>query len=238
MREASAGRFVISLVLSAALGFAGVVALAPAAHAVTCITGNIYNTTDQASSNGRGVRDNSPGMTVYNDTITCARVSSMLVKNSTETRFVEVGWFEDPVPDFYDCWDLTAGAPKYFGLAVDDGIFDCFTGTALSTGVHGFTVKDPNQDGIWTYGQGGSDFWTSFDMGAFNNGLLRTNGEREGDASEPARSEFEGLERMDNTNTWHAWTSPFEAVTSDDPDFHDCIDAGDHIRVIRDGTSC
>jgi hypothetical protein len=237
MREASAGRFVISLVLSAALGFAGVVALAPAAQAVTCL-GSPYNTTDQASSNGRGVRDNSPGMTVYNDTITCARVSSMFVKNSTETKFVEVGWFEDPAPDTYQCLGLTAGGPKFFAFVDNAGIVDCYTGTAVSTGAHGFTEKDPNQDGIWTFGEGGSDFWTSPDMGSFNNGLLRTNGERVGDGTEPARSEFDGLERMDNTNSWVSWTSPFEAATSDDPDFHDCIDAGDHIRVIRDGTSC
>lgn len=75
-------------------------------------------------------------------------------------------------------------------------------------------------------------------MGDFNSGKLETNGERSGDGSEPARAEFDGLQRMDAGQVWQAWTSPYEADYSDDPDFHDCIDASDHVRVIRDGNAC
>ena len=170
------------------------------ASAVTCLS-SPYNTTDEAAANGRGNRAQNPGMHIYNDNVDCGRVSSLFVKNSTETKLVEVGWFEDPSDSNWDytCLGTTSGQPKLFAF-VDTGTgYACDTGGQLSTGDDAFTVKDQNQDGKWTFGHSGSDFYTSPDLGSFNSGLLRTNGERTGGGNEPAHSEFAGLDRMDSS---------------------------------------
>jgi len=208
-----------------------------AAYAVTCLS-NLYNTTDEASADGRGNRVFGPGMRIYNDNVVCGRVSSLFVKNATETKFVEVGWYEDPIDTNFDyqCLGTTSGPPELFAF-VDTGTgYACSLGETLS-GVDSFSVRDQNQDGVWTFGHEGDDFYTSPDLGSFNSGLLRTNGERAGNGNEPARSEFDGLDRLDSSG-WSPWQGTFEASTSDDPDFHDCIDSDHHVRVIRDGTTC
>jgi len=208
------------------------------ASAVTCV--DVLNTTDEAGANGRGNRAENPGMHIYNDTIECGRASSLFVKNATETKFVEVGWFEDPVGGLFDynCLGETTGPPRLFAFVDTGASRSCSWGMELSVGDDGFTLKDPDQNGRWTFGHAGSNFYISPDLGSFNSGLLRTNGERGGNGNEPARSEFAGLDRMDDANNWSAWQNPFEAWTSDDPGFHDCIDNGHHIRVINDSNTC
>jgi hypothetical protein len=209
------------------------------ALAVTCLS-SVYNTTDEASADGRGNRVQNPGMHIYNDNVDCGRVSSLFVKNATETKFVEVGWFEDPSESNFDytCLNNTSGQPKLFAYVDTGSGHACNTAGELSTGDDAFTEQDQNQDGIWKFGHAGSDFYTSPNLGSFNSGLLRTNGERAGGGNEPARSEFNGLDREDQFNNWPSWQNTFEASTSDDPGFHDCIDNDHHVRVIDDSNTC
>lgn len=75
-----------------------------------------YNTVGRPDTNGRGNRVGSPGMYIYNNTITCARVSSIFVLNSSDTRFVEVGWYENP-GDVFFCIPTTSGPPKQLAYA-------------------------------------------------------------------------------------------------------------------------
>jgi hypothetical protein len=218
---------------------ASVFVLARAALAVTCQSSPL-NTAAEANVEGRGNRVTTPGgMTVYNDSVTCARGSSLFVSDANFSTYVEVGWFEDPTPDTYQCLGNTTGSPKVFGEA-NLGFFpaQCATNVTLSTGADGFSVHDSNQDGVFVFGHDGSSFYTGPNLGSFNSGIVLTNGERTGDGNEPARSEFDSLDRQD-ANGWHSWTSPSEpTLVSDDPDFHECFDAGDHVRVIHIGTDC
>ncbi len=234
--------FSIAIVLSALIGAGVVLLVARPAHAtLTCfdpLTHGPWNTVDEAAANGRGNRVSDPGMFIYNDPVQCGRASSLFVKTHDETEFVEVGWYEEE-SYVYSCVHFTNGQPKLFGEAYNNGVVGCTSGPPLTSGQSdSFTVTDVNQDGKWLFGHGGANFWTSPDLGSFNSGLLRSNGERFAPDPEPARSEFNGLKRMDASNTWSAWTGPMEgdSQSSDDPDFEDCIDAPDHIRVVRNGT--
>lgn len=179
-------------------------------------------------------------MDVYNNAVECARVSSLFVSGSA--KFVEIGWFEDPPSAEwnYVCLGTTSGPPRVFAFAYNGGSIDCKTGGELAGGQsHGFTIKDINQDGVWSFGHGGGDFWDSPDMGAFNSGSLEVNGERGGSRSEPADADFNGLDRMDANGNWQSWSNPSEIPESDDPGYKDCIGSGgDRIRVIPQSSSC
>lgn len=199
---------------------------------------------DKNSQNGRGDRVNNPGMSVFNDAIDCGRVSSIFVSNSTGTTFAEVGWYEDPSGGTWDysCILSSFGPPRELAYAVQAGMLpQCDQDNAdISAGVDSFVVKDPNQDGIWTYEHDGVTIWTSQDISPFNSGLLVSNGERAGTGNDdPAKSEFDGLDRLGPSNNWVPWTSPSEYTPySDDPDYKDCIDSDTHIRVIKSSNQC
>lgn len=154
--------FAASLSLSVAFGVILGLSLQLPALAVTCVaSGGNLNTVDEAAANGRGNRAINPGMQIYNDDVACARVSSLFVTTADGSRWVEVGWFEDPAGgdwDFY-CLGTTSGSPRLFAYTYYDGLRDCYTGSSLTAGpADTFTVRDPDQNGVWTFGHGGSNF--------------------------------------------------------------------------------
>lgn len=65
-------------------------------------------------------------MDIYNQDVNCGRVSSLFVRNSSSTRWVEVGWYEDNAQ--YACLPTT-DRPWRLGFVLFDGLIDCFKPT-------------------------------------------------------------------------------------------------------------
>lgn len=224
-----------ALLLAVVIGFlVGTGLTETPARAVACLV-NPYNTTAQPDTNGRGVRVSNPGMLIANSATTCGRVSSLFDYNSAETRFVEVGWYEEQ--NYYVCIPNTT-APRRLGFAFFDGLASCFSpSSGISTGRGDFYVHDDNQNAIWNFYHGTSNFWNSPNMGTFVTGQVRSNGERAG-ASDSAYSDFDGLKRMGATMSWVAWTGTQEWSTSDDPGYEYCEHSNTHVEVQLNADPC
>jgi hypothetical protein len=204
------------------------------ASALACLV-SPYNTTAQPDTNGRGVRVSNPGMLIEDKTVGCGRVSSLFDKNSTETRWVEVGWYEDQ--NYYVCIP-NASSPRRLGFASLDGMYSCFQPSGgIAEGTNAFSVHDANQDGVWKFFHEGTNFWNSPDMGTFVTGQVRSNGER-GSSSDPAHSDFNGLQRMNSSQAWVDWTGTQEWSTSDDPDYKLCVHSATHVEVKLNSNQC
>lgn len=226
--------------LLGATSVVGLVIGAVESNAVTCAIGP-RNTVDKEAIYGPGNRVQSPGMKVFDADISCARVSSLFVGTFDNSSFVEVGWYEDPPDPGWDfvCIGNSSVLPRELAFAYNSGLVSCLaSGASVPPGQDAFTVSDANLDEVWTFGHGGSVFWTSPEMG-FASGLLTTNGERESNNFDTAKSEFDGLQRMTLSGSWIPWQDASEyQAASNDPGFKDCIDADDHIRVIKEEASC
>jgi hypothetical protein len=228
------------LACSASLGAITVLLIVPARADAPCpAPGAPLNTVMEASANGQGNRVINPGMAIYNDKISCGRVSSLIVRSPDLTDFVEVGWFEDPSPNDYICIPTTSGPPRELAFAGLDGMNDCLGNPAnIQEGTDSFSVDDLNQDGRWSLLHKKSTIWTGPSMGSFNSGIIRNNGERLS-SGDPARSDFNGLQRADKLGVWQDWQNPSENFSvSDDPDFYGCVITSIHTDVRRNATPC
>jgi hypothetical protein len=189
-----------------------------------------------------GVKVANPGMAVFDGDPTCGRVSSIFVSNSTGTRFVEIGWYEDP-HGTYNCLTPTGtGAkPRVLAFSYDNGTADCKKNSAeLNDGAQvDFTISDANTDGVWNFSKDGSSIWTSADMTPFSSGIVINNGERQAYGYTP-RAEFDGLKRMDPADgSWGNWHgTAWWASESDDFGTDFCWDSNTHTRVVLNTTSC
>lgn len=200
------------------------------------------NTIDRPDKGGRGVRVIDPGMHVFDTSVPCGRASSILDINSAETRFVEVGWFENTGP-VYGCVPTTSGAPRQLAFAWFDGAPSCLTTPDSIPGGQWdhFRVQDSNQDGVWGFYHKKDDtwdlIWASPDMDPFVTGFLWSNGER-ATTDDSARAVFKGLQRMINSTDYRDWAGTFEEDDSDDGGWKDCIVTNTHVKVIPNSESC
>jgi hypothetical protein len=184
------------------------------------------------------VRVSNPGMGVYNGSVSCGRVSSLFVYNSLGTRWVEIGWYEDP-NDLYSCIPPTvsSGPPKVLAYRKFDTDEGCQQNpSTLSEGTDGFWVQDGNQDGKWNYYVKGTNVHTSQDLTPFVTGLLWNNGERLGTGN-TAHADFDGMKRMDSSQTWKKWDSVID-YQSNDPGSHGCEYSATHQAIKLVGTAC
>lgn len=215
--------FVVALVIGFTAGWS--LLGTQQSQAVTC---NLHvGVAVKPDTNGRGVRFAAPGMRIWDDNVECARVSSLQIFNSAETRFVEVGWYEDQ--NNIDCLP-TAGGPRRLGFAFDDGLFWCFpASSSISTGQKSFAVEDINQNGVWQYWHAGTNFWGSPDMGSFVTGIINNNGERFG-SQDSAKADFDGLQRMGPSGSWSPWHTPTLKIDTD-PTYNFCFFSETHTSV-------
>jgi hypothetical protein len=180
-------------------------------------------------------------MSVFNGSVDCARLSSIFIRNTTGTRQVEIGWYEDPV-NFYDlCCATTSGAPKLLALSFE-GSNDyswLHNPPTVSEGTDTFSVSDSNQDGVWMFGHNGSNVWTSPDLGTFVTGLIFNNGGR-GNTNNTSHAVFDGMLRMNSSQNWVAPTTVYEAgeALSNDPEARPCIYSDTHTAVKLNSTPC
>jgi hypothetical protein len=164
-------------------------------------------------------------MQVENAVVFCTRVSSIAVVNASGSRFVEVGWYEDPVDTLAKC-DKTFGQPVLLVYAYVDGTIKCKTSTpTLSSGTNSFNVNDNNLDGNWDY------YWQGNYEGFFNalsfvSGDPRANGERKS-LDDSAFADHTVLKRMNSSAVWTDWTGT-TAIENTDPNYNNCIYSNTH----------
>jgi hypothetical protein len=195
-----------------------------------------YNSGYSNGTGGRGVRTDNPGMEVADGSVECGRVSSMFVHSSDWTKFVEVGWYEDV--DAYTCIPNSNGPPKELAFAHLNSMNGCLgSPAAIAVGTDAFSVRDDNQNGLWTYTHDGTQIWTSFNMGSFNSGNLLNNGERLTQGNTP-HADFNGEYRRDATNNWVNWGNVSVYSGSDDPGAKECFYSQTHQAVKLNATSC
>jgi hypothetical protein len=236
---------VLSLLTGSLVGF--IVGSATAAH--DCLymgqppAGVPYNNTMDTAANGRGAQVDNPGITVYNDSVHCGRVSAVLQTIPNGTRYVEVGWYEDPLSGsgYYDCLPGTTGTPKFLAYIENHLGRACMNSGQPLMGEGGspydINVADVNDDGEWRFKLDGVNEWDSTITVTLTNNVSRSNGER-ASPSDSAKSFFNGLDRMNSSGNWLAWQSPDTGGGNDDPGFHNCVIDDDTIRVIRDSETC
>lgn len=160
-------------------------------------------------------------MRVSNSTVACARASTIAVVNSSETRAVEIGWYEETV-NITSCPE-TSGPPRELVVKIFDGVFTCWPNGANITGTprdDAFRVHDNNQDGVWNYYHGNT-LLTSFNMGTFVTGDPRALGERKS-SHDSAYALFVTLYRMNASQGWSVWDST-SVIADSDPDYTGCI---------------
>ncbi|MEX0754175.1 MAG: hypothetical protein WD556_03525 [Actinomycetota bacterium] len=191
-----------------------------------------YQIQGAPSENGRGVRvgGDHPGMFVGNAGIGCARASSIGVVNSSGTRFVELGWYEEeqnvtPCPGSF-------GPPRILVAKYVNGTFTCDLQNSITDTPRNddFKVSDPDQDGDWNYYRN-SDGLGFYGLGSFTSGQPVVNGERKSDHADPTMyANFRGLDRMGASQDWSEWSGTHTYGDSD-PDFSGCLRSPIHIEM-------
>jgi hypothetical protein len=185
------------------------------AAAVCADPGSPFASGFQGAPNGRGVRVNNPGMTVFDGT-QCGRVSSIFVYNSMGTRWVEVGWFEDG-DNHYGCLPTTSGPPKELAYWKFDTAEGCLTTPTTPSGgsQHNFSIQDENQNGVWDYRRNTNVIFSSANLSPFVTGLPWNNGERLTNPAGTPHAVFNGMKRMGADQQWKPWTSIVQYLSSD-----------------------
>lgn len=175
---------------------------------------------------------------IYDNAVSCARVSSLFVYNNMATRFVEIGWYEDPSDTFSLCLPTTSGAPRVLAYAFDMGMDTCDETPAIPTSGQwdAFKVSDPEQDGVWSFFHDATLVFSE-DMGSFVTGILRSNGERH-NMSDGASADFNGLQRMNFSASWVSWDSTTEDPNSDDSGYKFCKSSNTYTSVRANATPC
>jgi hypothetical protein len=142
---------------------------------------------------------------------------------------VELGWVEDPTAFSAGC-PPTGAQPTAFTYAFfDNVVILCDNEGTLGAGTfHNFRVFDDDQNGVWQYWRG-QTFLGAVNMGTFITGTPVSNGERRV-LSDSARTNHDGLDRMNSSQNWTPWTNTAVNVDSD-PDFRACIRSDDHVEV-------
>lgn len=214
-RIGSIGALLAMVMLGAAVGFAWAGLAATDAAAVCADSGAPFASGYQGAPNGRGVRVNNPGMTVFDGT-QCGRVSSIFVYNSTGTRWVEIGWFEDG-DNHYTCIPTTSGPPKELAFWKFDNTNGCLTNPATLNGgsVQEMSIQDENQNGVWHYRRNQNVIFTSANLSPFVTGLPWNNGERLTNPAGTPHAVFNGMKRMGADQQWSPWTSLVQYDSSD-----------------------
>lgn len=223
------------LLFSAAAG-ALIVLLATPARASCHASGSPFNVAYQNGTGGRGVRVANPGMGVFNGSVVCGRVSSIFVYSADLTDFVEVGWYESPQGQ-YTCIPTTSGSVKELGFAFQDGMSNCLESPAtVSEGTDFFSIRDDNQNGIWTFTHDEVQIWIGPNMGSFNSGVQLDNGERLSTGN-TSHADFDGLQKRNSSEQWVSWSGTFLSV-DDDSGAKGCKYSDTHTAVKLNATAC
>jgi hypothetical protein len=177
-------------------------------------------------------------MTVYDNSESCGRVSSISIFNS-EGNYVEVGWYEDPDGGIEVC-QATTGKPRVLVYAHQFGnTYGCKqnTPTLNHLDVWAFRVSDLNEDTVWGY------WWGSTDMGTYNlwfrTGDPVAQGERHTLATtNHASARFTGLQYSPGSGTtWTGWQG--DTIWKDnDRDYKGCNYGNVTVTVIHVSNSC
>jgi hypothetical protein len=228
--------FLTLLVLLAGVGAGIAYSLTPA-QAVTCSSGTLA-TNYQPDANSRGVKVLQ--LMVYNPDTSCGRVNSVLITNSSETDFVEIGYYENQ--NYYLCLDNTTGAPHVEAFEANSTGNSCAHSTASLTAgaTPSFSVSNPAQDGFWTFLYNGNPIFTNAPSeGTFTNGITLNNGER-GCTCDVAKADFVGLQRMGPNNNWVDWSGTALSLSfgNNDSGYKGCKYSSTHTSVILSSSSC
>jgi hypothetical protein len=227
-----AGELAILILAASAGAFSVSLLFAPPARANhDCPSDNQIRA--KPDTNGRGLRVGGPdpGMWVQNTDIDCARASSIGVVNSSSTRFVELGWYEEPI-NVTPC-PQTSGPPRILVAKLFDGVFTCdnqpeFNPANLPRWDE-FKVQDQNQDGDWYYYRNGN-FLGFYGLGTFVTGSGRASSERKTSHHDSMFGSFYGLDRMNASQAWVNWNGTVQ-IEDSDGDYRLCIFADDRLQM-------
>jgi hypothetical protein len=229
------------LVLAAGLVSGGVIGILDADPSfATACTGTAYNSATRSNDGSlehRGDKADNNGIWVpaTGTSVSCARISSLIIAHNGLADQVEVGWFDASglyVNGQHPCSYAGSGGPRQLWFAVVNGDPYCATQTpnaiSAQNQFHVFNVHDDAANGDWKFVMDGTLFKEeSFPMTI---GAVTTNGERHGD--DIANSEFKGL-KWENSVGWYAWsgTGVF-GLGDNDPDFKNDILSDTHVKVV------
>lgn len=212
------------------------------ARAVACDKFVPYNTdarTNDGVDNHRGGRADGSGsngiwVPDLGTSVSCIRVSSIIIVANGGDDTVEAGWFD--ASGAPECSYTGNGGARQLWFATVNGSRYCATQTPSLIGntnaFHGFSVSDIALDGNWSWAMDGTSFKTNFFT--MEAGVVTSNGERHG--NDVANSEFTQLQ-WESGSGWHDWVNPstYTAVISVDPLFHNQFYSDDtHVKVVHD----
>lgn len=229
-RPSLALTFVIAL--GACVGFAASVRVGTSEATPACTTlpfhGNVVFKEDNGTH--RGERVANPGMTIFNGSVECIRLSTIDVYSDDRNQ-IEIGWFEDP-HQLLQCSNFPAGgtSPHLFTVPTKFGTQYCPSNpTTLTNTTMDVAIRDDNLDGIWSFLHNGSGTgWTGPTL-TFSVGQILTNGERWG-TQDAAIADFNGLQYRTQNLTWASWTNAV-AWCDSDPDYNNVKDSNTHVEV-------
>lgn len=166
----------------------------------------------------------STGMWVYNSSAECARVSTMDQYLDVNHQ-IELGWFEAPEGG---C-GYSGTSPRRLAVVTLYSAQTCPSSPpALTAGeFHPFRFQDSNADGVWSFVDRSTNFWT-FDVG-WTFGTATVQGERHGSSDIPT-ADFNGLQK-DTATGWVIWA--FASYDGDnDPSYYLFIQSSQRIKVL------
>jgi hypothetical protein len=219
--------------VSAALAL-GIQTARPAPWAeASCFTGYYqveYLVNYVTTANGVNVAN--PGMSLYNDSISCTKISSIAASLNND-NYVEMGWYEDPTGDLTNC-DSTSGSPRLLVYALIGGnTIDCKKGTQTVTAAAAYRIQDLDNDTVWGY------FFNDVSQGTYNTlmnkGVPVDNGERHTHPStgDTPRARFNGLQW--HITVWNNWSTPLQNIDTDNytPNYHGCVYSGGVLTTVQ-----
>jgi hypothetical protein len=215
---------VVGLLLGPSLVLVGVTV----AHAYPSDCPSRYQEEVQNSTNGRGVRENNPGMLIKDTTVYCARASTMAVVSSDELNFVEWGWYEQEHPSGNGWICIDTNGPSTLVTTQTNGVPWCkqtIRTFAPSVGEWWYwALSDPLLDGNWTFRYLTTDYYMK-NMGTLTTGQVRLNAERKSLSDTSNHAEFLGAQRMGHDTYGNPVWRDFGTVTAvwaSDPNYHYC----------------
>jgi hypothetical protein len=222
--------FISGLLIGALVG-----ATNPASSFATPCSGVPYNTaarSNDGSLEHRGDKADNDGIWVpaTGTSVSCIRVSSLIITHNGFADQVEVGWFD--ASGRPECGYTGNGGPRQLWFARVNGTPYCATQTPdlinAQNQFHVFNVHDDGADGNWKFVMDGTVFKSeSFPMTI---GVVTTNGERHGD--DIANSDFNGL-KWENGTGWQSWSGTGTyGLADNDPNFKNDIVSDTHVKVV------
>ena len=199
------------------LGLAAPALALQQADAVSC--GSYQIIQEEAGTNGRGVKVDTPGVRVENTIVECEHTVAIGDSSSSGNRIALVGWYEKGESGQpYDCPLTSSGNPRVLVQKYYEGTWTCDPDTAGITNTptdNEFAVHDKDQDGDWRYYRN-DNFLGFYGFGTFVTGDVFSHTDRK--VGNVMTAYYDYLYRMNSSQDWTPWSNTFEVVDTSAPD--------------------